>query len=317
MTCNDPQVPWTDEQWARVNNAIQEEASRARVAATFLPLVGPLSADTDFVRAETILNQPPLRIDDRNTIQLATLQARVLLRGAQMADPELTSALSLFRRAANMLARLEDAVVFNGLIPDPAIGAAPGIFPPPAAGRESVPRQGAPPRGAPLPMGAARGLQSMWEITGGQQYDGLYQAAARRNQFVPIGLIPPGVGGRLVGAVSGAIGQLEALGQFGPFAVVLGEVLFNFAQTPDRRSLVLPQDRIIPFLGGGSLLRSSTLLPPRGVVVALGAAPVELIVAADMSLQCLQITTDPVFLFRVFERIALRIKDTNAIIALR
>ena len=51
---NDPQVPWTDEQWARVNQVIQEEASRARVAATFLPLIGPLPGDTDFVRRELI-----------------------------------------------------------------------------------------------------------------------------------------------------------------------------------------------------------------------------------------------------------------------
>ena len=50
MEANDSQVPWTDEQWARVNQVIQEEASRARVAATFLPLYGPLPADTDFVR---------------------------------------------------------------------------------------------------------------------------------------------------------------------------------------------------------------------------------------------------------------------------
>ena len=42
---NDPQVPWTDEQWGRVNQVIQEEAKRARVAATFLPLYGPLPAD--------------------------------------------------------------------------------------------------------------------------------------------------------------------------------------------------------------------------------------------------------------------------------
>ena len=34
-----------------------------------------------------------------------------------MADPELTSVLALFRRAANVLARLEDAVVFRGLVP--------------------------------------------------------------------------------------------------------------------------------------------------------------------------------------------------------
>ena len=57
---NDPQVPWTDEQWARVNQVIQEEASRARVAASFLPLSGPLPPDTDFVRAEIIPEIIPL-----------------------------------------------------------------------------------------------------------------------------------------------------------------------------------------------------------------------------------------------------------------
>ena len=43
------------------------------------------------------------------------------MRGAQMADPEMTSVLALFRRAANILARLEDAVVFRGLVPHTVI----------------------------------------------------------------------------------------------------------------------------------------------------------------------------------------------------
>ena len=51
---NDPQVPWSDEQWARANQVVQEEAKRARVAATFLPLYGPLDADADFVRKQDI-----------------------------------------------------------------------------------------------------------------------------------------------------------------------------------------------------------------------------------------------------------------------
>ena len=59
----------------------------------------------------------PLTIQDRDTIQLATLQVIVQVRGAQMADPELASVLALFRRAANVIARLEDAVVFRGLVP--------------------------------------------------------------------------------------------------------------------------------------------------------------------------------------------------------
>ena len=39
---------------------------------------------------------------------------KVELRGAQLADPEMGSALSLFRRAANIIARFEDALIFNG-----------------------------------------------------------------------------------------------------------------------------------------------------------------------------------------------------------
>ena len=84
------------------------------MAAGFLPLYGPLSPDTDFVRRGDIPYTAPLRINDTNVLQLATLQIRVVLRGAQLADPEMSSALSLFRRAANVIARLEDALIFNG-----------------------------------------------------------------------------------------------------------------------------------------------------------------------------------------------------------
>ena len=129
---SNPQVPWTEEQWARVNQAIQEEAQRARVAATFLPLYGPLPPDTDFVRSPEIVHKDdkPLSIADKATIELSTLQLKVELRGAQLADPELGSVLSVFRRAANILARFEDAFIFNGRKhgdPAPPVEGAPGM----------------------------------------------------------------------------------------------------------------------------------------------------------------------------------------------
>jgi uncharacterized linocin/CFP29 family protein len=297
---NEPQVPWTEEQWARVNQVIQEEANRARVAASFLPLVGPLPGDTDFVRKE-IIQYPPLAspppasrvaVDDKNIWQLATLQVKVSVRGAQMADPEMTSALALFRRAANVLARLEDAVVFQGLSGPPV-----------------------------APRGGIYGLQPIWEITGGEALTGLWDpnpAASGKPAPIPIPIGSSGSRGpSLVKAVSRAIGFLENKGQFGPFAVVLGQALFVTAQTPDSSGYVLPQDRIIPFLGGGSLLRSSTLLAGQGVVVALGGTPVELVVARDVSAQFLQVTEGPRFLFRVSEKMVLRIKEPDAIYMLQ
>jgi uncharacterized linocin/CFP29 family protein len=309
MTSDCSQVPWSDEQWARVNSVIQEEANRARVAATFLPLIGPLPPDTDFVRQETILPPlppppppppptpaPPLTIDDRTTIQLATLQVNVNLRGAQMADPDLNSALAVFRRAANVLARLEDAVVFLGLR---------GPF-----GGARRFRAGA--FGIAVPP-ATEMIEQVARISHGQPNRGLWDPLLHPVRVRVARVID---GDTLVRGVSRSIGDLESRGHFGPFVVVLDQRLFEIAQTP-AAGLVLPQDRIIPFLGGGSLLRCSALPPLSGVVVALGGAPVELVVATDMTLQFLQLTTDPVFFFRVFERIVLRVKQPDAISAIK
>ncbi len=248
-------------------------------------------AQQRIARAEAILGGHRLGIDDRQTMQLATLQVLVPVRNAQMADPEMTSVLALFRRAANVIARLEDAVVFRGLAPEPAN---PGRF---------------------APRGGFGGLPRIWKITGAQDAPGLWSPAGRRLRAVRAS--PEDQRGhQIVAAVSGAIGDLEQDGHFGPFAVVLGQGLFLLAQTPDVGSLVMPQDRIIPFLGGGPLLRSSTLDDfggNSGVVVALGGSPVELVIATDVSLQFLQVTEEPAFIFRVCEKIALRIREPDAI----
>jgi uncharacterized linocin/CFP29 family protein len=284
MTEGNPQVPWSDEQWDRVKRAIQEEASRARVAATFLQLFGPLPASADFVRSEEIKIGNQIAIADTDTIKLPTLQVKVHLRGAQMADPELTSVLAMFQRAANLLARLEDALIFNG-----------------------QPNESQPPAGGP---------PNIWEVRGGQRSRGLLAADAVLGGPNAPSIPVPADGESLVTAVSDSIGKLEGNGHFGPFAVALGQKLFLAAQTPNEGSLVLPQDRIIPFLGGGSLLRSSTLPDYKGVVVALGGAPVELVIATDVSLNFLQVAPDPMFVFRVYEKMALRIKESDAIVAL-
>ena len=308
MTANEPQVPWTDEHWARVNQVIQEETNRARVGASFLPLYGPLPADADFVRRGD-LAYPPLppadfrqqgrriAIDDQRTMRLATLQVKVYLRGAQMADSEMRSVLDLFRRAANVLARLEDAVVFRGLVIN--------FFPPPPI---VIP-----------PFQAVFGLPRIWEILGGEVTPGLLGPGIPLPPPVigPLPPPPPNHGRGIATAIARAIGLLERRGHFGPFAVVLGHNYFAHVVTPQAAGDVLPQDQIIPFLGGGPLLRCSVLPRNSGVVVALGGAPIELVVATDVSLQFLQVTNAPAYLFRVREKMALRIKEANAIVTLR
>jgi uncharacterized linocin/CFP29 family protein len=276
---SNPQVPWTEEQWARVNLAIQEEAQRARVAAKFLPLYGPLPPDTDFVRKVEIPPGAPLTVDDQTTIKLATLQVKLHLRGAQLADPELGSVLSAFRQAGNILARVEDALVFNG---QPS----PNHLPP----------------GIPTDLGA--------ELSGGQQSHGLVGLGG-------VNATPPVTDGdELVAAVTDAVGKLESKGHFGPFAVALGQDFFGWALMPNpHHPQVTPQERIVPLLGGGSLVRCSAIPHNRGVVVALGGEPIELVIATDVSAQFLLLNDTPIYVFRVYEKLMLRIKS-NAVITL-
>lgn len=100
MTANNPQVPWTDEQWARVNQVIQEEASRARVAATFIPLVGPLPKGTDFVRSELIyyVERPNVLSNALTEISNATIAFNAAMA---MVPPDFNAAAIAQQQIAN------------------------------------------------------------------------------------------------------------------------------------------------------------------------------------------------------------------------
>ena len=51
-------------------------------------------------------------------------------------------------------------------------------------------------------------------------------------------------------------------------------------------------------------------------MIALGGAPIDLVVATDISVNFLQVTEAPFFVFRVYEKIVLRIKQPEAIVPL-
>ncbi len=281
------QPPWTEDQWSKVREAINEEAQRARVASSFLPLVGPVPGDQSTVPAMVMdasrtdqpqRGEPPQRltIDEGQTLRLATIATDIYLRNSEVSDPELQSAIAMFRRSANILSRLEDWIVFNG---------------------QPAEAQG-PPSGELQP--------EIYVVTGGQQNDGLLTTAGQAP--VSVGPNPSD----LVGAVVQAINLLEAQGHLGPFACVLSDPLFLAANTPNQNSLVLPADRIRPFLNG-PLLRSSTIpdgtkpkTKAQGVVVSLAGAPIDLVIGTDMGVRFLQVNLEPRWVFRLSQRFVLR-----------
>jgi uncharacterized linocin/CFP29 family protein len=310
-------LPWTEEQWASMQTVVQEAARRARVASSFLPLVGPLPPGQasvprlwmDVKKFGSIAGEPPLQVlrgeaperlqvEDGETLKLTTISCNVYLTTQQADDPDMASARQMLGRAAGIIGRLEDAIVFNG---------------------QTAPGEG-PPAGAP-PL-------SIWKVHGGAEYPGLLSPdphgvkAVNEPPDEPTKVArdedKPGLGNfggyseSLVAGVVNAVEALESDGQYGPFACVLGDQLYQAANTPSQGSLVLPSDRILPFLGG-PLLRSSAVPADEGVVVALAGSPIDLVVASDVHVSYVQRSVEPRYILRVSERFVLRIKQAEAI----
>jgi uncharacterized linocin/CFP29 family protein len=301
-------IGWTEEQWNRIVNTVTEEAQKARVAAQLLPVTGPEDASTVAVPEFTLQRgrnnpippnapnaNPPgppqrLSVNSDPNLFLTTIAVNIQMRTTEAADPNLGAALVMFRRAANHIARIEDALVFNGR---------PAANTPPPFGLAGVP-----PVFTVTGHGAVFGILSPPVLAGRPIYQTVMRSGGRGSRGQP-----------LVNAVVAAIGLLEQAAQSGPYACVLGHELFEDVCDPTA-NLVLPRDRVLPFLQG-PLLRSSTIPTNQGALIALGGSPVEIIVACDIDVRFLQTTLEPRLVFRVAERIAVRIKDAGAIALLR
>jgi uncharacterized linocin/CFP29 family protein len=280
---------WTDAQWDSIRRVVHDEAMRARVAASFMPLYGPLGDDVQTVPRNALgftdgsdgLGQH-MAIDDVESLRLITVEVKVVLKSAQMADPELASAMIMFRRAADIIARVEDAIIFQGL----------------ANVREKKGVDGVPP---------------VFRITGGGDSQGLLEFMPSSRNLSKLNEIKgERAGGDLLEAIVSTVGRLESSGHLGPFACVLGADLFAASVRPANGSLVLPRDSILPFLNG-PLLRSSTLEPNQGVIISLQGDPVEIVVPKDISVRFLQTTLENQHVFRVSQRFVLRVKEPEAI----
>jgi Encapsulating protein for peroxidase len=300
MSDIEPRLPWSEEQWAAAQQTVQTAARKARVASSFLPLDGNVPPGQSVVPALRMLaqrdpNRPAgfqrLDIDDDVVLRLTTISCDIYLKTQQVEDPDLSAAMDLLTRAGDVIGRLEDAIVFNGQ-PGPGL--------PPAAG--------------------VGGLPNIYTVTGGGNYGGLLNPnpGGARNPALQIRVpgVAPGRGQALVGTVVQAIDALERLGHYGPFACVLGLQLYEAANTPNANSLVLPSDRITPFTDG-QLLRSSAIPPSQGVVVALGASPIDLVIGSDVHVKYLQLSTEPRYVLRVSERFVLRLKQPDAVCQLQ
>ncbi|MGJ7506627.1 encapsulin [Variovorax sp. GT1P44] len=274
------ELNWTDAQWQNVNNAVTEAFGKASVASAFLPMYGPLAGSAEVVRNERLIEVGTTISLDRDhnavNLKLVNLTVNVELSSEQIADETLSNALLAFRRAANILALEQDLVVFAGY------------------GRGFMNENSS---YVSNQVGPQKGLADLPARAG---FDLLGPA------------LPPNVsrGQLVIPAVVKAMNTLERNSNPAPFACVLGDTLYEAVHDPSQ-SLVLPADRVTPMLRGGPLLRSGKIEPGTGIVVSLGANVVDIVVGTPPTVQFLQREVNAKFLFRVYTRFALRIRDDS------
>jgi uncharacterized linocin/CFP29 family protein len=296
------ELGWTDEQWGRVCRAVSEEAQRTRVAAKFLPVYGPVDASEVAVARLRFkeINDPlagsggpkkRLSVDSDPTTELSRISCLVHLKSHEAADPELQAALTMFRRAASIIARTEDALMFNGI----------------DKGKSATP-----------PLAPSSGVL---KISGANEARGLLPETIALAKTVGVSVtVDSPVGNRssvadagtaLVSRVVRAIDKLDDEGYSPPYACVLARDLYQAVHSPTP-NLVLPRHTILPILEGGPLLGSGRIKQGWGVIVAYESHQVEQVLASDISVKFLQVSQEPRFVFRVSERVALRIRDRKA-----
>jgi len=306
------ELNWSDAQWQNVQNAVLQEFGRANVVSQVLPCFALPAPSIEAVRKEE-LSGPDSKTPDRKvtvtddeTIKLLNIRVLVELSHQQIVDESLASALLAFRRAANILAQTQDHFFFNGRGPT-ATGNATRAA---AKGKE------------PFQDFIASGPSKMDGLVGARSQAVLPSLkAAKSPNRAWISAAEDGRPSRSVGndtetlvtEVVGAIGRLEKDFHPGPFACILGTNLFTLAHKPVEKSMVLPADRINPLLER-PLLRSGRLdldTLSHGVVVSLAAGGPDIVVGARPKAQFLQITEGAKYVFRVYVRAVLRIKDPN------
>ena len=347
MDHHNAQVGWTEAQWNRVREEVLQAWQRVRVAGSFLPIYSRLPPSTQVVPSEVLKSD--CSVDDEATASLLEIALPVKLSRQQIMEEDLSSALLQFRRRATQLGQIEDWFIFNGTFPSinltPQGLAAfkgekkglPDYRPKLAHLNASDSSQRARISGAPKSI---KGLNHNQQVKGMRQQNpgslGLIEGSSVEQQrnaarAARAARAQPDNNSKMQAIIVDAINSLENNGYVAPYVCVFGRKPFQEAFTPIKKSTVLPRDRIEPLIGR-ELLHASGIdilpyrpgryqnlntWPKRGVLLSMANEPIDLAVAAEATLEFRQVDLGGKYVFSVFERFALRIKDAHAIAPLK
>ncbi len=275
------EINWTEEQRARLQDAIDAEIENSRLADKIIRAVPVPANDRAVARDRYIYPNPgaaPPVIEgiDETFVDLgADNQEAFSLTKLQTEDPDLSRALVRVRRATQQLARSHDTSVFRVAIRDELDREAPGP-------------------GAPSVPGYHNIVAICEDVRGSGRYgDGLATAAAE------------------------AVAELDGEGYRSGFVMVAGQAVFRQLHQRVPGAADLPVVAVRALLDDGPIHRSAVLPQDEALVLSISGEEVDRAVAVGPTLEFLRVGANENREFRVYERFLTRFKQTYAAVLLR
>lgn len=311
-------ISWGKEIWDYIDMAVHDECTRVRVAAKYLPIhqvpdyMTTVPADSVSAPADEAGVTGAFAVDEGAVTRLIefwvefSLTPQQLEQETQIANEHRghSTAVTLATRAANLLMRAEDTIIFQGQATFDT-----DFF------QRNIRSRGVPADFGLLDIIPTGADSSVPELSS--------------DQVIPVERIPkdnplPVYGENTFTAVAQGYAVLQGKGHYGPYGLTLGTVPFADTHAPLQTTLIMPADRIQPlatagFYSSGTLAAATeTGAEPQstGSMVSVGGNTVDLVVGIDATTAFMQQDVDGNYRFRVLERLALRLKDISAIVRL-
>ncbi len=218
---------WSPDAWQHIDQVVHDEAQRTRVAMKFIPIFMTTS-DAKTVPSDTIETTDPLTVDEGLQTPVFEISVGFALTKQQVAEMDVSTAITLATRATNILMQAEDTLVFQG---DKGLKASP-LF---KSGRV-----------------LHRNNSFGTGLLGAIDLKSKTQNVDVKPTFVDLKDPTQNTyGENTFGAVATAYSTLQGLGHYGPYALVLHTDAYADTYAPLKSTLIMPADRIKPIVTAG------------------------------------------------------------------
>ncbi|MHB9833278.1 encapsulin [Paraburkholderia terrae] len=303
-------LPWKDgDTWNSIDKAVADEHTATAVAAKFLTPPVFVAQDAPMVQADALDPKATdfLKVDQTAQVNIVEIWVEFKLTDQQVANEvQWKTTVTLATGAANLLARAEDLLIFQG-----SDGVNDSLF------QDGIVKLRDASREHDI-------LKPPFPIVG-------LLPADQKISVDPVNGNPTdpnknSYGENTYAAVANGYALLQQQ-HYGRQALVLPTTAYADAYAAVTTALSIPAinaDRLKGLLGGEKVLYGASTLPTfgtkkapaKGVLVALDGITMDLVVAMAPTVEVLPKDSSGLYAFRVFERFAFRLKDKKAVVEL-